>query len=128
MLSGAYNRNFAWLHQPRWLFICGSVVAAGVALLAEGPGDYVGLVLLCICVGVISLWSLLGKPSLRWTVAIVCLLLLGWTVEEPESSLFQSILGCAQRLSQPTEKRLSLFGLEINEEHKSGINNRDSSR
>lgn len=52
------------------------------------------MVLLSICVLVICTWSLTGKPTLYWTVAIIfsAIMLLGWTVEEPEPALFQSIL------------------------------------
>lgn len=83
-----------WLHNSRWLFVGGSVIAAIVALMAEGPGDFIGLILLCICVGAICAWSLSGKPTLYWTVLVifVALLILGWTVEDPEPALFQSIL------------------------------------
>ena len=83
-----------WLQQPQWLFVGGSLLAAAVALIAEGPGSYIGLLLVTVCVAAISLWSLCGKPSLYWVVVIVAaaLLLLGWSVEEPEPALFQSVL------------------------------------
>ncbi len=83
-----------WLLHSRWFFVGGSIIAAIVALLAEGPGDYIGLALLCACVASISAWSLLSKPSLYWTVFIIfiALFVLGWTVEEPEPALFQSVL------------------------------------
>lgn len=82
------------LNQPQWFFVGGSLISAAVALIAEGPGDYIGLALLTICVAVVCSWSLSGKPSLYWTIAIVvtALLILGWTVEDPEPALFQSIL------------------------------------
>jgi len=90
----ANTHSVSWLQQPRWLFVFGSVIAAIVALMAEGPGDYIGLALLCICVATICLWSLTEWVSLYWAVAIITIatLLLGWTVEEPESALFQSVL------------------------------------
>lgn len=83
-----------WLGKSHWLFISFSLIAAVVAILAEGPGQYVGLTLLGICIVVISSWSLIGKPTLYWTIAIVtsAILTIGWTVEEPEPVLFQSIL------------------------------------
>lgn len=82
------------LNQPQWFFVGGSLISAAVALIAEGPGDYIGLALLTICVAVVCSWSLSGKPSLYWTIAIIvtALLILGWTVEDPEPALFQSIL------------------------------------
>ena len=82
------------LKQPHWFFVGGSIVAAVVALVAEGPGDFIGFGLLTICVISISSWSLIKKPSLHLTVAIVigALVILGWTVKEPEPALFQSIL------------------------------------
>ncbi len=83
-----------WLDQSHWWFVGSSLIAAIVALIAEGPGDYIGFLLLCICVSVICSWSLTNKPTLYWTVicVIAALLVLGWTVEDPESALFQSIL------------------------------------
>lgn len=83
-----------WLQHSRWLFVGGSLIAGIVALIAEGPGDFIGLALLCVCVIVICTWSLSGKPTLYWTVTIIiiALLIMGWTVEDPEPSLFQPIL------------------------------------
>lgn len=80
-------------HSHRW-FVGGSFIAAVVALMAEGPGDFIGLALVCVCVLTICAWSLFNKPNLYWAVSIIfiALLILGWTVEEPEPALFQSIL------------------------------------
>lgn len=36
------------LRRPQWFFVGGSTIAAAVALIAEGPGDYIGQ-LLTVC-------------------------------------------------------------------------------
>lgn len=82
------------LKQPQWFFVGGAIIAGVVAIIAEGPGDYIGLALLLICVAVICMWSVAAWPSLYGAMIIVAvaLLTLGWTVEDPEPALFQSII------------------------------------
>lgn len=88
------TQSYPWLHHSHWWFVGGSLIAAIVALIAEGPGDFIGFALLCVCVIVICTWSIKGKPNLYWTVftIVAALMILGWTVEEPEPALFQAIL------------------------------------
>ena len=103
---------------PQWFFVGGSLIAAAVALIAEGPGDYIGLGVLAVCVAAVCLWSLTGHPSLYWTIVIVAvaLLILGWTVEDPEPALFQSILIAAAvgwRVENLTKSLLLLIFLAL---------------
>lgn len=61
---------------PQWFFVGGSLIAAAVAFIAEGPGDYIGLGLLAVCVAAICLWSLTGSPSLYGAIGIVAVSIL----------------------------------------------------
>lgn len=94
MSNGLPTNSVNWLQHPKWFFIGSSSFAALVTLVAEGPDSYSGLAILVFCVGLIFTWSLTGTPSLYWTVVLLslALLILGWTVREPESTLFQLIV------------------------------------
>jgi len=84
----------SWLKKPQPIFIGGSLVAAIIAALAEGVGNPTGLLLLCVCVLVICIWTVTGKPSFVWAVAIVTISLvaIGWSGGNPESAIFQAVL------------------------------------
>lgn len=78
----------------RWFFVSGSIAAAAVAVAAEGTGQWLGAALVGVSVLTIISWSVFEKPSVSVVAAVVAvsMLTLGWTVEEPESALFQSVL------------------------------------
>ena len=94
MPESSTSQSVDWLQRPQWFFIGSSVLAAIVAIAADGPDSVFSLGLVFVCVVSVSAWSLSGTPPLHLTVALIslALLFLGWTAREPESALFQAII------------------------------------
>jgi len=88
------THSLHWLPQLNWILFGSSLLAAVVAFVVEGHEYLLGSVLLAISTLVICTWCLTQKPSLNWSVAIVCVAMvaLGWTSGDPESALFQLVL------------------------------------
>jgi len=116
MSSSINPDSHTWMKNPKPLFICGSVITGVLAVLAEGTGDFIGSLLLCVCVLTICGWAATGRPSLVQAVAIVsvAVIALGWTVAAPEPTLFQPILLAVAVGWKVTSNRMSvLLGLVL---------------
>ena len=104
-----------WLKKLHWFVFGGSVSAAAIAILFEGDDSLIGCLFILLCASVVCCWTVYRTPSIEVSACIViaAIVTLGWTVAEPEATLFQLVIIAAVVGWQEKRFRVSVLLLVL---------------